>query len=152
MLTCSIPSSPHFVSHLVHALLSTTAILSYCHFSLHPPATSQLSQIKSTSAKVDEFDMLASERSRSDAKSKELEVDLLQGQNTKPTDFDEIEEWLKSEKNANEAEESLTSKEFEKFLASRAAVADGLPNISSNSSEAAKAKKKGGEEASSLLG
>lgn len=111
-------------------------------------ATSQLSQIKSTPAKVDEFDMLA--QSRSDGKTKEMEVDLLQGQNTKPTDFDEIEEWLKSEKNANEAEESLTSKEFEKFLAERAAVADGLPNISTSSSSDAKSKKK--SEETSLLG
>lgn len=89
-------------------------------------------------------------QSRSDGKSKDMEVDLLQGQNTKPTDFDEIEEWLKSEKNANEAEESLTSKEFEKFLASRAAAADGLPNISSSTSGDAKSKKKGEE--ASLLG
>jgi hypothetical protein len=109
-------------------------------------STSQLSQIKSTSAKVDEFDMLA--QSRSDGKTKDIEVDLLQGQNTKPTDFDEIEEWLKSEKSNNDAEESLTSKEFEKFLAERAAVADGLPNISTSSStrDDAKSKKKSSEE------
>lgn len=87
-------------------------------------------------------------QSRSDGKTKDIEVDLLQGQNTKPTDFDEIEEWLKSEKSNNEAEESLTSKEFEKFLAERAAVADGLPNISTSSStrDDAKSKKKSSEE------
>jgi len=78
--------------------------------------------------------MLAQSRS-TDAK-KEPEVDLLPTQ-TKPTDFDEIEEWLKAEKSANakEGEESLTSKEFDKFLAERAAVADTLPTINSRSSE-----------------
>jgi hypothetical protein len=117
------------------------------------PATSQLSKIKSTPAKVDEFDMLAQSRS-SDGKVKELEVDLLQGgQNSKPADFDEIEEWLRAEKsggggggaNPNDGEESLTSKEFDKFLAERAAVADTLPNISnrtSTSSDDARSKKK----------
>jgi hypothetical protein len=104
-------------------------------------ATTQLSKIKSTSAKADEFDMLA--QSRSDGKTKEMEVDLLQSQNTKPTDFDEIEEWLKAEK-TNEAEESLTSKEFEKFLAERAAVADGLPTISTSKDDG-KSKKKAEE-------
>lgn len=94
-------------------------------------ATSQLSKIKSTPAKVDtEFDMLAQSRS-TDAK-KELDVDLLQTE-TKPTDFDEIEEWLKAEKSAKEGEESLTSKEFDKFLAERAAVADTLPTINNSS-------------------
>ena len=93
-------------------------------------ATSQLSKIKSTPAKVDsEFDMLA--QSRSEPKSKDMDVDLLQGQ---PKEFDEIEEWLKAEKEANSrdgGEESLTSKEFDKFLAERAAVAETLPNVKS---------------------
>jgi hypothetical protein len=90
-----------------------------------------LSKIKSTPAKVDsEFDMLAQSRSSGDAKSKDADPDLL-GQ---PKEFDEIEEWLKAEKEANEAagEESLTSKEFDKFLAERAAVADTLPNVKSS--------------------
>lgn len=89
-----------------------------------------MSKIKSTPAKVDsEFDMLA--QSRIDpAKPKDTDPDLLQGQ---PKEFDEIEEWLKAEKQANEAgEESLTSKEFDKFLAERAAVADTLPNVKNN--------------------
>jgi hypothetical protein len=110
-------------------------------------ATSQLSKIKSTPAKVDsEFDMLAQSRS-SDTKTKELDVDLLQGQ-TKPTDFDEIEEWLKAEKSANDGEESLTSKEFDKFLAERAAVAEALPNVTARN-EDSRSKKKQEE---SLLG
>lgn len=76
--------------------------------------------------------MLAQSRS-TDAK-KEPDVDLLQ---SKPADFDEIEEWLKAEKSANakDGEESLTSKEFDKFLAERAAVADTLPTINSRSSD-----------------
>lgn len=87
-----------------------------------------MSKIKSTPAKVDsEFDMLAQSRT----KTKDADPDLL-GQ---PKEFDEIEEWLKAEKHANEAagEESLTSKEFDKFLAERAAVADTLPNVKSTS-------------------
>jgi hypothetical protein len=112
-------------------------------------ATSQLSKIKSTPAKVDEFDMLAQSRTTSDGKpgTKDMEVDLLQGQtNAKPTDFDEIEEWLRAEKSSvvpNEGEDSLTSKEFDKFLAERAAVADTLPNISNrNSDDSSRSKKK----------
>lgn len=87
-----------------------------------------MSKIKSTPAKVDsEFDMLAQSRT----KTKDADPDLL-GQ---PKEFDEIEEWLKAEKQANEAggDESLTSKEFDKFLAERAAVADTLPNVKNNS-------------------
>lgn len=92
--------------------------------------------------------MLAQSRTATDGKStgKDLEVDLLQGQtNDKPADFDEIEEWLRAEKtvvNPNEGEDSLTSKEFDKFLAERAAVADTLPTISNRSSEESRSKKK----------
>lgn len=92
--------------------------------------------------------MLAQSRT-SDGKTKELDVDLLQGSNSKPADFDEIEEWLRAEKaggsvpNPNDGEESLTSKEFDKFLAERAAVADTLPNISNRtSSDESRSKKK----------
>lgn len=56
-------------------------------------------------------------------------------------------------------EESLTSKEFEKFLAERAAVADNLPTISSqigsnnsSSSPAGKDRKKKPDESDGLLG
>jgi hypothetical protein len=124
-------------------------ILCLFYFIFGLAATSQLSKIKSTPAKVDEFDMLAQSRTGVDGKSstsKELDVDLLQGQtNAKPTDFDEIEEWLRAEKtgvNPNEGEESLTSKEFDKFLAERAAVADTLPNISNRTSDDSRSKKK----------
>lgn len=113
-------------------------------------ATTQLSKIKSTPAKVDEFDMLAQSRTASDGKSaaKDIEVDLLQGPaNAKPTDFDEIEEWLRAEKtgvNPNEAtgEDSLTSKEFDKFLAERALVGDNLPSVSTRNSDDGRSKKK----------
>lgn len=111
-------------------------------------ATSQLSKIKSTPAKVDEFDMLAQSRTGSDGKTaaKDIDVDLLQGPaSAKPADFDEIEEWLRAEKssaNPNDGEESLTSKEFDKFLAERAAVADTLPNISNRNSDESRSKKK----------
>jgi len=91
--------------------------------------------------------MLAQSRTASDGKAaaKDMEVDLLQGQtNAKPTDFDEIEEWLRAEKssvNPNDGEDSLTSKEFDKFLAERAAVADTLPNISNRNSDDSRSKK-----------
>lgn len=114
-------------------------------FIFHFVATTELSKIKSTPAKADEFDMLA--QSRSDGKSTKDQDDLLQGQTSaKPTDFDEIEEWLRAEKsgvNPNDVgEDSLTSKEFDKFLAERAAVAETLPNISNRNSEDSRAKKK----------
>lgn len=94
--------------------------------------------------------MLAQSRTGSEGKpgAKDLGVDLLQGQTgDKPTDFDEIEEWLRAEKsgvNPNEGEDSLTSKEFDKFLAERAAVAETLPNISSSNrnSDDSRSKKK----------
>ena len=99
--------------------------------------------------------MLAQSRT-SDGKTKELEIDLLQSSNSKPGDFDEIEEWLRAEKagssapNPNDGDESLTSKEFDKFLAERAAVADTLPNISNRTSSDDSRSKKNQEE--QLLG
>lgn len=94
--------------------------------------------------------MLAQSRTGGEGKSsgaKDIDVDLLQGQtNAKPADFDEIEEWLRAEKttsaNPNEGEEFLTSKEFDKFLAERAAVADTLPNISNRTNDDPRSKKK----------
>lgn len=94
--------------------------------------------------------MLAQSRTASDGKAaaKDIEVDLLQGPaNAKPTDFDEIEEWLRAEKtgvNPNEAtgEDSLTSKEFDKFLAERALVGDNLPSVSNRNSDDGRSKKK----------
>lgn len=48
-------------------------------------------------------------------------------------------------------EESLTSKEFEKFLAERAMAAENLPTISSSDTQPQNAQRKKKEEAS-LLG
>jgi hypothetical protein len=57
-----------------------------------------------------------------------------------------MEKWLEE----GGGEESLTSKEFEKFLAERAAVADTLPTISSQigdtSQDGSRKKKKEKEE------
>lgn len=94
-------------------------------------ATSQLSKIKSTPAKIDEFDMLAQSRSVGDTKpTKELDVDLIPTtKDAKPTDFDEMEAWLEQkEVPLND----VTSSEFDKFLAERAAVAETLPSVSSS--------------------
>ncbi|XP_026316691.1 TOM1-like protein 2 isoform X2 [Hyposmocoma kahamanoa] len=51
-------------------------------------------------------------------------------------EIDEIAAWLEQEKAASEsngAQESVTSSDFDKFLAERAAAADSLPNVGENS-------------------
>lgn len=80
----------------------------------------------------DEFDMFAQSRNTTGETTKDTaKVDLL-GQ-TKPTPLDDLDNLDPSGVSGNGGgpEESLTSKEFEKFLAERAAVADNLPSISS---------------------
>ncbi|CAH2256638.1 jg19615 [Pararge aegeria aegeria] len=53
-----------------------------------------------------------------------------------PREFDEISAWLEQEKQAaseaNGAQESVTSSDFDKFLAERAAAAENLPNANEN--------------------
>ncbi|CAO1371553.1 unnamed protein product [Diamesa serratosioi] len=108
-------------------------------------ATSQLSKIKSTPAKIDEFDMLAQSRSVGDSKpTKELDVDLIPTtKDAKPTDFDEMEAWLEQkEVPLND----VTSSEFDKFLAERAAVAETLPSVSSSNSRDERSHKKKADE------
>ncbi|XP_055530999.1 TOM1-like protein 2 isoform X2 [Wyeomyia smithii] len=97
----------------------------------------------------DEFDMLAQSRTGDGVKDSP-KMDLLGSNkvtslNTRDTEFDEMEKWLGNPEDIDTveptenggnvgvggAEESLTSKEFEKFLAERAAVAENLPSISS---------------------
>ncbi|XP_053683499.1 target of Myb1 membrane trafficking protein isoform X2 [Sabethes cyaneus] len=124
-------------------------------------ATSQLSQLNSVSAQSggaantkkvippdvvsDEFDIFAQSRNTTgDGVKDSPKMDVLgPNKNTRDTEFDEMEKWLGNPEdidsveptenggNIGGAEESLTSKEFEKFLAERAAVADNLPSISS---------------------
>lgn len=108
-------------------------------------ATSQLSKIKSTPAKIDEFDMLAQSRSVGDSKpTKELDVDLIPTtKDAKPTDFDEMEAWLEQkEVPLND----VTSSEFDKFLAERAAVAETLPSVSSSNTRNSDSHKKKADE------
>ncbi|XP_065087907.1 target of Myb1 membrane trafficking protein isoform X2 [Ochlerotatus camptorhynchus] len=96
----------------------------------------------------DEFDMFAQSRNTTGENTKDTpKLDLL-GQpkptplNAQDSEFDEMEKWLGNPDDLDNLdpsggignggpEESLTSKEFEKFLAERAAVADNLPSISS---------------------
>ncbi|XP_055315284.1 TOM1-like protein 2 isoform X2 [Sitodiplosis mosellana] len=104
-------------------------------------ASSQLSQINSVTAQsggkdVDEFDMLA--QSRNEAKSgtpskgaKKPEVVSMA--NANENELDEMAAWLKDADADKGPEDSLTSTEFERFLAERAAAADNLPNISGGS-------------------
>ncbi|XP_050096186.1 TOM1-like protein 2 isoform X1 [Anopheles aquasalis] len=127
----------------------------------------------------DEFDMFA--QSRNTTGEKDLVGSTVGGStlSTREAEFDEMEQWLGNPDEIDSleahlagtagglgaatggggAEESLTSKEFEKFLAERAAVADNLPTISSqigsnnsSSSPAGKDRKKKPDESDGLLG
>lgn len=130
----------------------------------------------------DEFDMFAQSRNTTGDKDPTTRLDMLgatAGSNplgTRESEFDEIEQWLGNPDDIDNleaqlvaggamgggassggagTEESLTSKEFEKFLAERAAVADTLPTISSQSSSnspaVAKDRKKKSDETDGLL-
>lgn len=96
----------------------------------------------------DEFDMFAQSRNTTGESTKDTAKLDLVGQtkstplNARDSEFDEMEKWLGNPDDIDNLdpaagvgnggpEESLTSKEFEKFLAERAAVADNLPSISS---------------------
>ncbi|XP_055625025.1 target of Myb1 membrane trafficking protein isoform X2 [Toxorhynchites rutilus septentrionalis] len=110
--------------------------------------TSQLSQLNSVSAQSgaanstpnkfippdvvsDEFDMFAQSRNTTGDNAKDTAKLDLVGQ-TKSTPLDDVANLDPSAGTGNGGpEESLTSKEFEKFLAERAAVADNLPTITS---------------------
>uniref|UniRef100_A0A3F2Z155 VHS domain-containing protein n=1 Tax=Anopheles minimus TaxID=112268 RepID=A0A3F2Z155_9DIPT len=130
----------------------------------------------------DEFDMFAQSRNTTGDKEPSR-LDLLGATagntalGTRESEFDEIEQWLGNPDDIDHleaqmaaagamggdgagagtgTEESLTSKEFEKFLAERAAVAETLPTISSNSSSnspatTAKDRKKKSDETDGLL-
>uniref|UniRef100_U5EP22 Putative cytosolic sorting protein gga2/tom1 n=1 Tax=Corethrella appendiculata TaxID=1370023 RepID=U5EP22_9DIPT len=115
--------------------------------------SSQLSQINSVTAQSggskpdivsDEFDAFAQSRtnfetskngtSHNTEHSESLGTSLKKSQNmptsmNRESDFDEMEKWLGKGDAETGPEESLTSNEFEKFLAERAAVADNLPTI-----------------------
>lgn len=101
----------------------------------------------------DEFDMFAQSRNTTGENIKDTVKPNPPGQ-TKATPLDDLDNLDPSGVSGNGAapEESLTSKEFEKFLAERAAVADNLPSISSQiggggpNSSASKGGKKKEEE------
>ncbi|XP_037039266.1 TOM1-like protein 2 isoform X2 [Bradysia coprophila] len=112
-------------------------------------ASSQLSSINSVSVQsgaqakdVDEFDMLAQSRNTNiDAAKPSLIKDHTPGasaqkkvnsssENANESDFDEMAAWLDKD-NEDGPEESLTSKEFDRFLAERAAFSETLPTITS---------------------
>ncbi|KAH6942196.1 hypothetical protein HPB50_001765 [Hyalomma asiaticum] len=100
----------------------------------------------------DEFDMFAQSRHSSDTKPSgstyadntnidQLAVGLgalaqVRGQKThRERDFDEMEEWLR-EKPSETGQESITSTEFDRFLAERAAAAERLPPVTASSTTA----------------
>jgi len=125
-----------------------------------------------TSIHTDDFDMFAQSRSASyentkvggssyDANLKPDQVNSLasltqarsQNVTTKDMhseqDFDEIAAWLSenpgsSTRTGNEVEESLSSSEFERFLAERAAAAENLPT-GNNENESRRNKEKQGD-------
>lgn len=127
---------------------------------------------------TDEFDIFAQSRNTTGDNSKDVIAKAdASGQNksaplnSRDSEFDEMEQWLGnpddidhldhlegggatgSGTNGGGPEESLTSKEFEKFLAERAAVADNLPSISSQvgSGTSTKSTKKKSDEDDGLL-
>uniref|UniRef100_A0A1Q3G3S2 Putative cytosolic sorting protein gga2/tom1 n=1 Tax=Culex tarsalis TaxID=7177 RepID=A0A1Q3G3S2_CULTA len=128
---------------------------------------------------TDEFDIFAQSRNTTGDNGKEVTKGAdSTGQNksaplnARDSEFDEMEQWLgnpddidhleqleggigaagSGSSNGGGPEESLTSKEFEKFLAERAAVADNLPSISSQvGSGTAKSTKKKSDEDDGLL-
>lgn len=53
----------------------------------------------------------------------------------KESEFDEMEAWLSNSKENEGPEETLTSTEFDKFLAERAAAAESLPSVASPGSD-----------------
>ncbi|XP_045495733.1 target of Myb protein 1 isoform X1 [Colias croceus] len=113
---------------------------------------------KSPSGSKDEFDMFAQSRnvsyettktggsSYADNLEEQATAGLATIASTRPTqaqalpsgmdqrEIDEISAWLEQEKAATEAtgQESVTSSDFEKFLAERAAAADTLPPANTN--------------------
>lgn len=108
-------------------------------------------------AQADEFDMLAQSRKQSSEISKTgilkdiPSVDATAGSVGSPfkkppmegvsklppkeSEFDEMEAWLSNSKENEGPEETLTSTEFDKFLAERAAAAESLPSVASPSSD-----------------
>lgn len=128
---------------------------------------------------TDEFDIFVQSRnttgdSKDTAKPDPAGQNKTAPLNARDSEFDEMEQWLGnpddidhldqsegggaagSGSNGGGPEESLTSKEFEKFLAERAAVADNLPTISSQvggvgSGSTAKSTKKKSDEEDGLL-
>ncbi|KAK6630963.1 hypothetical protein RUM44_003135 [Polyplax serrata] len=104
-------------------------------------ASSQLNSIPSVMAhnrREDEFDVFAQSRNISEFKADDaiqegtksiIDVNALGNQSKQPNsmhveqDFDEMAAWL-----GDKDEELLTSSEFEKFLAERAAAAEALPS------------------------
>ncbi|KAF5273677.1 hypothetical protein FQA39_LY07367 [Lamprigera yunnana] len=118
-------------------------------------ASAQLAQVNTVTAKNgpkgdDEFDMFAQSRNATYDSVKNggssykdnLNPDQISGglssvaqarHNPRDSDFDEMAAWLGD---ATVTEESVTSSEFEKFLAERAAAAEALPNLNTASAVA----------------
>ncbi|KAL5293404.1 TOM1L2 family protein [Megaselia abdita] len=98
-------------------------------------ASTQLSKIGNVTATAgskqdDEFDMLAQSRKTDGTKVNPLPTfpPLVPDRNlsAKDSEFDEMAQWL----DKSGGEETVTSTEFDKFLAERAAAADNLPTLS----------------------
>lgn len=70
----------------------------------------------------------------------------------KETDYDEMEQWLTAEQKAslnehkNQQKDSLSSSEFDSFLADRAQAADTLPSIAAATGQRSRKLQKDDEE------
>lgn len=123
-------------------------------------ASSQLSKIDTVTAAsgatikgndIDEFDILAQSRNVGSEVGINPPAVKPQSQNTpaknhdihtaNESEFDEMAAWLDTSKDDG-TEETLTSTEFDKFLAERAAAAENLPTVSTNQSGGGDSKKK----------
>ncbi|XP_023243153.1 TOM1-like protein 2 [Centruroides sculpturatus] len=81
----------------------------------------------------DDFDMFAQSRNVTYEQSKSSGSTYADNANPdqlqKEQDFAEMERWLQDKPPAEETQESITSSEFDKFLAERTAAAEKLPNV-----------------------
>lgn len=108
--------------------------------------SSQLSQISTVTAQsgsgaaaVDEFDILAQSRNIShDTPTKSGQNNGQKSEvNANESELDEMAAWLENSTQGSKGpEDSLTSTEFDRFLAERAAAAENLPTISSQTGSA----------------
>lgn len=105
---------------------------------------SKLNTVQAQSGAKDEFDLLAKSRQSGDTPVVKATGSI------KQNEIDEMEAWLGKSgppgADGEGLEESLTSKEFDKFLAERAAAAENLPTVNNQAASGTPSRKKKEEE------